>query len=186
MYAYDDMLKAQKRVVAMQKKQLHMKEPYAIEKSNGKVQDISSIFNELNTIENDINLTKRDLDEYMSFTGNSIRNIPTLHNISPLSRKIYSQLKSIHFKDIPEEQLTELNRSGRRIVDAWNSLRVSYNQLIRMGPGGNPRPKDEPFRRLYVIAKDDLNTLQKYVFDQLKNVKGHNYLLGSGIEKRFL
>jgi hypothetical protein len=186
MYAYDDMLKAQKRVAAMQKKQSNMKESFEKSYVTEKVQDISPIFGELNVIENDINLTKRDLDEYMSYKGNSIRNIPSLRNLSPLSRKIYSQLKQVNFKDIPEAQLRELALSRKKVLSAWNSLFLSVTLLNQMGPNGTSRLKDEPFRRLYAIARDDLSILGKFIKEQLTNVKGHNFLIGSGIEKRFL
>jgi hypothetical protein len=186
MYAYDDIFKAQKRVAAMQKKQSNIKESFEKSYAIEKVQDISPIFGELNLIENDINLTKRDLDEYMSYTGNSIRNIPSLRNISPLSRKIYSQLKQVNFKDIPEAQLRELVEKRKSVISAWNSLFLSITLLNQKGPGGTPRLKDAPFRRLYEIARDDLQTAGKYIKDQLTNVKGHNFMIGSGIPKRFL
>ena len=113
MYAYDDMLKAQPKVMAMQKKQLNKekyRENYVESKYVKPVQDIGTIFYDLNNLENNINMTKRDLDEYLSFTGNSARYIPSLHNTSPLSRKILSALKQIDFKNVPENQLRDLKK----------------------------------------------------------------------------
>jgi hypothetical protein len=182
MYAYDDMLKAQRKVMAMQKKQ--MKEDKYMEE-RGKyvkpVQDIGTIFYDFNNLENDINMTKRDLDEYLSFTGDSARNIPSLHNISPLSRKILSALKQIDFKNVPENQLRDLKKSSLKNDEAWTTLRTSV-RIIR----DKRRPKDKPFMYLYAIAKEDYVNLLQYIQDHLKNVGGHDVFLGSGIPKRFL
>lgn len=184
MYAYDDMLKAQKRVAAMQKKQLHMPDKDKVYEKN--VQHIGQIFGEFDVIENDINLTKRDLDEYMSYHGNAIKNIPTMHNISPLSRKILAQMKKVNFKDVHEDEIRELKSKSLNVVSTWNHLRRSHTALNQMGAGNQPRPKDDPFRRIYNIARDDLMMMINYIGDKLGDIAGHNYFTGSGMEKRFL
>jgi hypothetical protein len=184
MYAYDDMLKAQKRVVAMQKKQLNMpdKTERMIEK---KVGDIGFIFDEFNILENNINQTIRDVDEFITYHGNAIKNIPTMHDISPLCRRIMSQLKKINFRDVPDDQLRELRITSKKVREAYVVLETSQYNLNHMGP--NRRPRDVgAFNRLYEISTADFQSMVIYIRDRLSNVGGHNYLYGKGIEKRFL
>ena len=186
MYSDDSMIKAQKRVIAMQKKQLqlHEKSQTPKEYARDKKVDIGSIFSDLDILENDINLTKRDLDEYMTFRGNSSRNIPSMHSISPLSRKILSALKKVDFKEVPENQLQDLRISLKTFQHTWTQLVQSVYLLNHIVQNG-PRAKDEPFRRLFEIAKDDFKNTIEFIRNNLRNVGGHNYI-GRGIPKRFL
>ena len=183
-YAYDSMLQAQKKVMALQKKQLNI-DRGNMDKHVKKEQDIGSIISDMDILENDINMTTRDLDEYMSYRGNSIRNIPSLHNISPLSRKILYALKKLDLKEVPENQMRDLRGSRTKVKDAWQKLKDSVDDLNHILHNG-PRPKDDPFRYLYGIAEVDYMSLITYIRDHLKNVGGHNYFTGSGIPKRFL
>ena len=186
MYAYDDMLKAQKRVVAMQKKQLNMpdKTERMIEK---KVVDIGFIFDEFNILENNIHQTIRDVDEFITYHGNAIKNIPTMHDVSPLCRRIMSQLKKINFRDVPEDQLRELKTKLLSIEGAFKELDDSQLALNQNQAINQRRRRDVgPFNRLFQIANEDIDLLIAYIRNKLQNVGGHDYMTGSGIEKRFL
>ena len=187
MYSDDSFFEIQKKALALQRKILAKKkrdEARPDVRPVVKKEDIS-IFADLDMLENDINKTKRDLDEYMSFTGRSIRNIPSMHNISPLSRKILYTLKKLNFRDVPESQLRDLKTRAQKVLFAYRDLDVSVGLLNQIA-GGRPRPKDEPFRRLYSVADNDIGDLLDFVADSLSNVAGHNFFLGSGIPKRFL
>ena len=194
MYSEDSFLKAQQRMMAMQKRVLAKKKreearPEArpdVRPQATPAQDIS-IFESLDKLENDIELSKKELDEYLVRHGNATtRPIPNLHQISPLSRRILSELKKVIFSDVPENQLRELNTIIRKIAFAWlgngpTAFPASMTALIQKG-----RAIDNPYRRLHAIASADLRNLIDYVGTNLSNVKGHNYLSGSGIPKRFL
>jgi hypothetical protein len=182
MYAYDDMLKAQKRAFTFNKKQLHMKG--AFEKN---VANISQIFNEFNILENNINQTKRDVDEFTQYHGNAIKNIPSMHDVSPNCRRILSQLKKNNFRDVPEDQLRELKTKLLSIEGAFKELDDSQLALNQNQAINQRRRRDVgPFNRLFQIANEDVDLLIAYIRNKLENVSGHNYMTGSGIEKRFL
>ena len=187
-YSDDSFFAIQKKAAALQRKILAKKkresEARPDERPVVKKEDIS-IFADLDMLENDINKTKRDLDEYMSFTGRSIRNIPSMHNVSPLSRKILYALKKLNFRDVPESQLRDLKTRAHKVLISCDKFDNSVD-LLNQIQGGRPRPKDEPFRRLYTVANQDIEDLFDFVLDSLSNVAGHNFLRGSGIPKRFL
>jgi hypothetical protein len=187
MYSDDSMLAAQKKMMATQKRALAKKKrdearpvPQATPAQN------ISVFESLDRLDNDIQLSKKDLDEYLDRHGNASNPIPNLHQVGPLSRKILSELKKINFRDVPENELRELHAMGRKLYNSWNELRPSFNELNRKGVGYVPRTKDDPYRRLYELARKDLNELAMYIMNNLSNVRGHNFLSGSGIPKRFL
>ena len=193
-YSDDSMLAAQKKMMALQRKILAKKKRESETKPVPQAtpaQDIS-IFESLDKLENDIELSKKELDEYLVRHGNTTtRPIPNLHQISPLSRRILSELKKVIFSDVPESQLRELTSIVRKIHSMWfengpASFRTSIDALNRKGNGGVPRPIDNPYRRLYATATNDLYNLVEYMDSKLANVKGHNYFKGSGIPKRFL
>ena len=187
-YSDDSMLAAQKKMMALQRKILAKKKRESEARPDVRpqatpAQDIS-FFESLDRLDNDIILSKKDLDEYTYRHGNTTAPIPTLHQISPLSRRILSELKKVIFRDVPENQLRELNVMIRKIVNSWNQFRPSIAELNRKRGIGNA--KYNPYRRLYEIAKKDLKELTDYIWMNSKDVKGHNYLQGSGIPKRFL
>ena len=186
-YSDDSMLAAQKKMMATQKRALAKKKrdearpvPQATPAQN------ISVFESLDRLENDIQLSKKDLDEYLARHGNASTPIPNLHQISPLSRKILSELKKVNFRDVPENELRDLLSSNRKILRAWNELMPSVAELNRKGPNNRPRPKDDPYRRLFLSAKLDVKEISDYIKMNLSNVAGHNYMSGSGIPKRFL
>ena len=189
-YSDDSMLAAQKKMMALQRKILKkQKRDVARPDVRPEVrpaQDIS-IFESLDKLENDIQLSKKELDEYVGRHGNTTtRPIPNLHQITPLSRSILSELKKVNFSDVPENQLRELNTIIRRIAFTWlgdgpSAFPASMNALIQKG-----RAIDNSYRRLHAIATADIRNLIDYIGTNLSNVKGHNYLSGSGIPKRFL
>ena len=185
MYSDDSFLKAQQRMMAMQKIILKKKRDEArpvpdVRPQATPTQDIS-IFESLDRLENDIELSKKELDEYLGRHGNDRTPIPNLHQISPLSRQILSELKKVNFSDVSENQLRELHTMSRKITKAWNELFPSILALYNLR-----RQKDKGYRKLYQIAKTDFNNTIDYIKSRLSNVSGHNYLSGSGIPKRFL
>jgi hypothetical protein len=190
-YSDDSFFEIQKKALAMQKRMLAKKKRESKARPDVRpevrpAQDIS-IFESLDKLENDIQLSKKELDEYVTRHGNATtRPIPNLHQISPLSRSILSELKKVNFSDVSENQLRELNTINRRIAFAWlgdgpSAFPASMNALIQKG-----RPIDNSYRRLHAIATADIRNLIDYIATNLSNVKGHNYLKGSGIPKRFL
>ena len=188
MYSDDSFFAIQKKAAALQKRALAKKKRESEARPDVRPQatpthDIS-IFESLDRLDNDINLSKKDLDEYTYRHGNTTGPIPTLHQISPLSRRILSELKKVNFSDVPESQLRELNVMIRKIVNSWNQFRPSMAELNRKRGIGNA--KYNPYRRLYEISKNDLKELTDYIWMNSKDVKGHSYLSGSGIPKRFL
>ena len=88
-YSDDSMLAAQKKMMALQRKILAKQkrdEARPVPQATP-AQDIS-IFESLDRLDNDIILSKKDLDEYTYRHGNTTAPIPTLHQISPLSRRM--------------------------------------------------------------------------------------------------
>ena len=185
MYSEDSFLKAQQRMAAMQKRALAKKKRDEARPQATPAQNIS-VFESLDRLENDIQLSRKDLDEYLGRHGNVSTPIPNLHQMGPLSRKILSELKKVNFRDVPESELRELNVMIRKIVNVWNELVQSIVQLNQKGNGGVPRPKDDPYRRLYETAKIQLKELSDYIWMNSNDIKGHSYLSGSGVPKRFL
>ena len=186
MYSDDSFFAIQKKAAALQRKILAKKKRESETRPQATPAQNISIFESLDRLENDIQLSKKDLDEYLDRHGNASNPIPNLHQVGPLSRKILSELKKINFRDVPENELRELHAMGRKLYNSWNELRPSLNELNRKGVGNVPRPKDDPYRRLYELARKDLNELAMYIMNNLSNVAGHNFLSGSGIPKRFL
>jgi hypothetical protein len=178
-YEDDSMLKAQKKMLALQKRVLALqkKQTEARPEVIPVTEDIS-VFEYIDRLENDLNLTRNDLDEYMNYRGTAARNLPSMHEITPLSRKILSVLKKVNFKNVPASDLEELTQVFRNLGIANASLATTVNELNKKGVGGTPRDKDEPFRRLYQIVKEDINSLFTFVRSKLSNVAGHNYLSG--------
>ena len=144
MYSDDSMLAAQKKMMALQRKILAKKkrdEARPVAQATP-AQDIS-IFESLDKLENDIELSKKELDEYLVRHGNATtRPIPNLHQISPLSRRILSELKKVIFSDVPENQLRELTSIVRKMHSIWfgngpASFSASIDALNRKGNGGS-------------------------------------------------
>ena len=190
-YLDDSFLKAQLRMLAFQKKLLAKKQKMeAPEATPEKQTEDISVFEYLDRLENDINLTRNDLDEYMNYKGTAARNMPSMHQIGPLSRKILAKLKKVNFRDVPEGDLRELLASARQVGAAQAVLSRSVDALNTKGVGGTPRQKDEPFRRMFKLVNEDLLSLLNFVGNALSNVGGHDYLTGvkkgAGIPKRFL
>ncbi len=182
MYSDDSMIAAQKKMMSLQKKALALQKKTArAEMRPQVVQDIDSILFDMNKLENDINLTLRDVVEFMSYTGNSSRNIPSTHNISPFARRLLSDLKKLNMRDVSEKQLRELNLSRKRVIQAGLVLGTQTTALRQLN-----RPKDRPYLRLYEIAREDLINLIQYMSNSLRDIAGHNYFTGSGVPKRFL
>ena len=179
-YEDDSMLKAQKRMMAMQKRVLAIqkRQTEAMPEVMPEAKEDISVFEYLDRLENDINLTRNDLDEYMNYRGTAARNLPSMYQITPLSRKILSVLKKVNFKNVPESDLQELTQVFRNLGVANASLATTVNELNQKGVGRTPREKDEPFRRLYEIVKQDMRSLFTFVGNKLSNVGGHNYLSG--------
>ena len=190
-YSDDSFLKAQLRMMALQKKLLAKKQKMeAPEPTPEKQTEDISVFEYLDRLENDINLTRNDLDEYMNYKGTAARNMPSMYQIGPLSRKILANLKKVNFRDVPEGDLRELLASARQVGAAQAVLSRSVDELNTKGVGRTPRAKDEPFRRMFNLVNEDLLSLLNFVGNALSNVGGHDYLTGvkkgAGIPKRFL
>jgi hypothetical protein len=179
-YEDDSQLKAQKKMLAMQKRVLALqkKQTEARPEAMPEAKEDISVFEYLDRLENDINLTRNDLDEYMNYRGTAARNLPSMYQITPLSRKILSVLKKVNFKNVPESDLQELTQVFRNLGVANASLATTVNELNQKGVGRTPREKDEPFRRLYEIVKQDIRSLFSFVGNKLSDVGGHNYLSG--------
>lgn len=190
-YSDDSFLKAQLRMLAFQKKLLAKKQKMeAPEATPEKQTEDISVFEYLDRLENDINLTRNDLDEYMNYKGTAARNMPSMYQISPLSRRILANLKKVNFRNVPEGDLRELTLSLRKVGVAFNNLARSVAELNTKGVGRTPRVKDEPVRRMFAIVSEDISKLFQFMRSALSNVGGHNYLTGlkqgAGIPKRFL
>ena len=179
-YEDDSQLKAQKKMLAMQKRVLAIqkKQTEAMPEAMPEAKEDISVFEYLDRLENDLNLTRNDLDEYMNYRGTAARNLPSMYQITPLSRKILSVLKKVNFKNVPESDLQELTQVFRNLGVANAALATTVNELNQKGVGRTPREKDEPFRRLYEIVKQDMRSLFSFVGNKLSNVGGHNYLSG--------
>ena len=183
------MLAAQLRMMALQKKVLAKKQKMEAPIPEKQTEDIS-VFEYMDRLENDINLTRNDLDEYMNYRGTAARNMPSMHQIGPLSRKIVAKLKKVNFRDVPEGDLRDLTLSLRKAGSAYADLARSVTVLNTKGVGRTPRDKDEPVRRMFAIVSEDISKLFQFMRNALRNVGGHDYLTGlkqgAGIPKRFL
>ena len=190
-YSDDSFLKAQLRMLAFQKKLLAKKQKMeAPEATPEKQTEDISVFEYMDRLENDINLTRNDLDEYMNYKGTAARNMPSMYQIGPLSRKILANLKKVNFRDVPEGDLRDLTLSLRKAGSAYADLARSVTVLNTKGVGRTPRDKDEPVRRMFAIVSEDISKLFQFMRNALRNVGGHDYLTGlkqgAGIPKRFL
>ena len=137
-YSDDSFLKAQLRMMSLQKKLLAKKqrEMEAPAPTPEKQTEDISVFEYLDRLENDINLTRNDLDEYMNYRGSAARNMPSMYQISPLSRRILSVLKKVNFRNVPEGDLRELTLSLRKVGVVFNNLARSVNVLNQKGVWG--------------------------------------------------